>query len=59
MESCIKPFLEGCDTDKDGTISIHEWGKCLGLKDEGFDPASRAAFRLVLSSTAIRPDPYL
>ncbi|RCN33206.1 Kazal-type serine protease inhibitor domain protein [Ancylostoma caninum] len=33
MESCIKPFLEGCDTDNDGTISIHEWGKCLGLKD--------------------------
>ncbi|KJH47077.1 hypothetical protein DICVIV_06837 [Dictyocaulus viviparus] len=33
MESCIKPFLEGCDTDNDGTISIIEWGKCLGLKE--------------------------
>uniref|UniRef100_A0A1I7YYF7 EF-hand domain-containing protein n=1 Tax=Steinernema glaseri TaxID=37863 RepID=A0A1I7YYF7_9BILA len=33
MESCIKPFLEGCDADNDGTISIKEWGKCLGLKE--------------------------
>uniref|UniRef100_A0A0K0E5X8 Kazal-like domain-containing protein n=1 Tax=Strongyloides stercoralis TaxID=6248 RepID=A0A0K0E5X8_STRER len=33
MESCIKPFLESCDTDKDRTITINEWGKCLGLKD--------------------------
>ena len=33
MESCIKPFLESCDTDSDGNISIKEWGKCLGLKD--------------------------
>ena len=33
MESCIKPFLEGCDADNNGAISIREWGKCLGLKD--------------------------
>uniref|UniRef100_A0A1I7XRG2 SPARC_Ca_bdg domain-containing protein n=1 Tax=Heterorhabditis bacteriophora TaxID=37862 RepID=A0A1I7XRG2_HETBA len=33
MESCIKPFLEGCDVDSDGNISIKEWGKCLGLKE--------------------------
>lgn len=33
MESCIKPFLIGCDADKDGTITIKEWGKCLGLKE--------------------------
>ncbi|CAI4225863.1 unnamed protein product [Auanema sp. JU1783] len=33
MESCIKPFLEGCDADNDGNISIKEWGKCLGLKE--------------------------
>ncbi|KAE9421024.1 hypothetical protein Angca_002148 [Angiostrongylus cantonensis] len=36
MESCIKPFLESCDTNNDGTISIVEWGKCLGLKDGNF-----------------------
>jgi len=33
MESCIKPFLERCDADQSGTISIHEWGTCLGLKE--------------------------
>uniref|UniRef100_A0AAF5PIF4 Follistatin-like domain-containing protein n=1 Tax=Wuchereria bancrofti TaxID=6293 RepID=A0AAF5PIF4_WUCBA len=33
MESCIKPFLENCDTNNDGNISIKEWGKCLGLKE--------------------------
>jgi len=33
MESCIKPFLEECDANKDGAITIHEWGKCLGLKE--------------------------
>jgi len=34
MESCIKPFLEKCDADHDEKISIKEWGKCLGLKEE-------------------------
>jgi hypothetical protein len=33
MESCIKPFLERCDANKDGSITIVEWGKCLGLKE--------------------------
>ncbi|MCP9265588.1 Sparc protein [Dirofilaria immitis] len=33
MESCIKPFLENCDINNDGNISIKEWGKCLGLKE--------------------------
>uniref|UniRef100_A0A914V4Y4 EF-hand domain-containing protein n=1 Tax=Plectus sambesii TaxID=2011161 RepID=A0A914V4Y4_9BILA len=33
MESCIKPFLEKCDADNDGQITIKEWGKCLGLKE--------------------------
>ncbi|KAL3118101.1 hypothetical protein niasHT_000037 [Heterodera trifolii] len=33
MESCIKPFLESCDINKDGAITIKEWGKCLGLKE--------------------------
>ncbi|KAI6171462.1 putative effector protein [Aphelenchoides bicaudatus] len=36
MESCIKPFLEKCDADKDGSITIKEWGKCLGLKEGEF-----------------------
>jgi hypothetical protein len=33
MESCIKPFLEKCDSNNDGSITIKEWGKCLGLKE--------------------------
>jgi len=33
MESCIKPFLETCDANNDGSITIMEWGKCLGLKE--------------------------
>lgn len=34
MESCIKPFLRQCDADKDDKITLREWGKCLGLKEE-------------------------
>jgi len=34
MESCIKPFLKGCDSDSDEKITLKEWGKCLGLKEE-------------------------
>ncbi len=37
MESCIKPFLEKCDSDSDGSITIHEWGRCLGLKEGQLD----------------------
>lgn len=32
MESCIEPFLDGCDKDNDQMITIKEWGMCLGLK---------------------------
>jgi hypothetical protein len=34
MESCIKPFLKKCDADGDEEVSLKEWGKCLGLKEE-------------------------
>jgi len=34
MESCIKPFLEKCDIDNDGGITLIEWGECLGLSQE-------------------------
>jgi len=34
MESCIKPFLKSCDKDNNDNISLKEWGKCLGLKEE-------------------------
>lgn len=31
LEHCTAPFLEGCDSDSDGKISLEEWGSCLGL----------------------------
>jgi len=34
MESCIKPFLERCDADNDGVMTLMEWGQCLGLSLE-------------------------
>ena len=34
VEHCTGPFLEGCDADHSGDISLEEWGHCLGL-DQG------------------------
>lgn len=34
LEHCTAPFLEGCDSDSDGKISLEEWGSCLGLDPE-------------------------
>lgn len=31
MEHCIAPFLNSCDKDDDHTITLKEWGQCLGL----------------------------
>ena len=31
LEHCTAPFLEKCDADSDGKISLQEWGSCLGL----------------------------
>jgi len=33
MEHCIAPFLDNCDSDDDHTITLKEWGICLGLQD--------------------------
>ncbi|XP_013773869.1 SPARC-like isoform X2 [Limulus polyphemus] len=33
MEHCIAPFLDSCDVDDDHIITLAEWGKCLGLKE--------------------------
>ncbi|XP_076349532.1 SPARC-like isoform X2 [Tachypleus tridentatus] len=33
MEHCIAPFLSSCDVDDDLIITLAEWGKCLGLKE--------------------------
>lgn len=34
LEHCTGPFLVQCDSDQSGYISLHEWGKCLGLEDD-------------------------
>eukprot|EP00914_Ancora_sagittata_P029855 GHVO01059271.1.p1 GENE.GHVO01059271.1~~GHVO01059271.1.p1 ORF type:complete len:253 (+),score=41.15 GHVO01059271.1:124-882(+) len=33
QEKCTTPFLTNCDVNRDGNLSIHEWGKCLGLAE--------------------------
>lgn len=33
LEHCFIPFLDHCDTDSDGQITLWEWGRCLGLED--------------------------
>jgi len=34
LESCIQPFLESCDADKDSKITEVEWGQCLDLSSD-------------------------
>ncbi|KAG0412794.1 hypothetical protein HPB47_010061 [Ixodes persulcatus] len=33
MEHCIAPFLNNCDQNDDHTITLKEWGECLGLEE--------------------------
>ncbi|XP_076455366.1 SPARC-like isoform X2 [Babylonia areolata] len=33
LEHCLLPFLDHCDTDSDGQITLWEWGRCLGLEE--------------------------
>ncbi|KAH9495318.1 dolichyl-diphosphooligosaccharide--protein glycosyltransferase subunit 1 [Bulinus truncatus] len=33
-EQCLVPFLNQCDVNNDLDISLQEWGRCLGLKDD-------------------------
>lgn len=33
LESCISPFLDQCDKDKNDFISDEEWGICLDLSN--------------------------
>ncbi|XP_076458985.1 SPARC-like isoform X2 [Babylonia areolata] len=32
LEHCLMPFLDSCDADSDGQITLLEWGTCLGLE---------------------------
>lgn len=34
MEHCLVPFLNQCDADDDGTITLVEWGTCLKIGHE-------------------------
>jgi hypothetical protein len=34
LEHCTGPFLQRCDENADGTITLEEWGNCLGLDRE-------------------------
>jgi len=34
MEHCLVPFLDTCDADSDGQITLLEWGTCLQLEAE-------------------------
>ncbi|KAK7111731.1 SPARC-like [Littorina saxatilis] len=32
LEHCLIPFLDQCDANADGQITLKEWGTCLGLQ---------------------------
>lgn len=34
MEHCLVPFLDSCDENDDGTITLVEWGTCLKIGHE-------------------------
>ncbi|XP_054846416.1 SPARC-like protein 1 [Eublepharis macularius] len=37
MEHCVTRFFHGCDSDKDKHISLQEWCRCFGIKEEDID----------------------
>ena len=36
LEHCTGPFLEKCDENDNGIITLEEWGMCLGLEEGEF-----------------------
>jgi hypothetical protein len=42
LEHCTAPFLEKCDSDGSGNISLEEWGTCLGLDPEDIEDKCEA-----------------
>lgn len=34
LEHCITPFLDNCDVDSNGEITLSEWGHALNLEDD-------------------------
>ncbi|KAK2166585.1 hypothetical protein NP493_1304g00098 [Ridgeia piscesae] len=41
-EHCIGPFLQGCDTDDSGDLTLTEWGTCLKLDPEDLEDRCEA-----------------
>ncbi|KAK2167607.1 hypothetical protein LSH36_26g12016 [Paralvinella palmiformis] len=37
LEHCTGPFLESCDKDGSGDITLSEWGQCLGLESDDIE----------------------
>jgi len=37
LEHCIGDFLDKCDADSNGEITLQEWGHCLSLPDENIE----------------------
>ncbi|GCB75643.1 hypothetical protein scyTo_0019789 [Scyliorhinus torazame] len=38
LEHCTSRFFGGCDLDGDKDISLREWSRCFGLKEEDINP---------------------
>ncbi|XP_038648789.1 SPARC-like protein 1 [Scyliorhinus canicula] len=38
LEHCTSQFFGGCDLDGDKDISLREWSRCFGLKEEDINP---------------------
>jgi hypothetical protein len=37
LEHCIAPFFDSCDDDRDHSIDLKEWGKCLQVSPDAID----------------------
>jgi len=37
LEHCIGDFLDKCDADSNGEVTLQEWGHCLSLPDENIE----------------------
>ncbi len=41
LEHCTGPFLEKCDENDNGIITLTEWGMCLGLEEGRLESCSK------------------
>lgn len=45
QERCMKPFLSGCDTNRDSSVSRGEWCRCFQKADRPCTAVTRRATR--------------